>query len=1004
MRNKKTIFAVVLVFFLFLAFVPQKAPIRGVEGTNQRKVLLELFTSTWCGPCASYSHYVDETYDYFGKEKVVLVRNQVWQDGLDTPETNTRCEFYGVNGVPTLYVNGQYSYHPMNYSDYRAKINEMLNKPAQVSIVLDPQISSGGNFINLNIEVKLIESISVENLNLVVALYEKQVNYTGLNKVPTHRFVIRDYIFDEIGSKINFINGVAKINMPVLLKRGSKPEDFGVAAWVQDMKTREVLQVESSDIKINSNILPPLVILPQNGSFIKDFPVLVKLVGDGDTYRIEISDKEDFSNIVFSKETQQTEEKIDSLRNETTYFLRVKSRRGNSESDFSSVINFTITSKIKQGAQFKNLNNGDLYGGTINALLQNPVNSNILYVGSEGGGVFKSIDGGKTWTQKNFGLDDLYVRSLQLDPDNPNRIFAGTKGGLFISEDEGNTWLYYGLSDIKSIIYVAKTKKLFLLTGKDLYISLDGGFSFVSISPKNLIDYYFYYFAVDKTNDSRIFLTGYSYATSSGFLYKTIDGGKNWDTVSLDFLQNSLIYDITIENSNSSIIYLASIDLYKSTDGGSTFSKLVTPKNYIYSITVDEKNPRRVAIISLSRYIYLSNDSGATWTSLNTSFEIGNPKKLFFDIQDNDKLYVCSDKGGIYYSIDGGKSFTGYNQGLYAIKVSKIVKTPNIVAITSSGTFNLLNYNWVIMNSYSFSEPDKIKQNPQNPLEIIVLSPIFWSKDGGKTWEYHKLGNGLFSYTFDVDFKNKTLFFVYRNNSKWYLGKSDFNGNVTESYEIPSQRISWIYQILVDQVNPTNIYLAVGVNWNSSLRKYEGSGLLKSTDGGKTFQEYAFKEDSVVKVFIDVNNQNSLFANTWYGCYKSVDKGVNWKKVSYSHALAMGFAPDNKTIYAAFEKSLAVSTDYGDSWIYIPWDYSINFSRPQINDILVDKDNPDIVYISTDGSGVYMYFIPNTRNFTITSSSSLGGTITPSGTITVNYGDSKTFNITPNPGYKIKDV
>ncbi|MGB9809822.1 MAG: Omp28-related outer membrane protein, partial [Caldanaerobacter sp.] len=362
MRNKKTIFAVVLVFFLFLALVPQKAPIRGVEGTNQRKVLLELFTSTWCGPCASYSHYVDETYDYFGKEKVVLVRNQVWQDGLDTPETNTRCEFYGVNGVPTLYVNGQYSYHPMNYSDYRAKINEMLNKPAQVSIVLDPQISSGGNFINLNIEVKLIESISVENLNLVVALYEKQVNYTGLNKVPTHRFVIRDYIFDEIGSKINFINGVAKINMPVLLKRGSKPEDFGVAAWVQDMKTREVLQVESSDIKINSNILPPLVILPQNGSFIKDFPVLVKLVGDGDTYRIEISDKEDFSNIVFSKETQQTEEKIDSLRNETTYFFRVKSRRGNSESDFSSVINFTITSKIKQGAQFKNLNNGDLYG------------------------------------------------------------------------------------------------------------------------------------------------------------------------------------------------------------------------------------------------------------------------------------------------------------------------------------------------------------------------------------------------------------------------------------------------------------------------------------------------------------------------------------------------------------------------------------------------------------------------------------------------------------------
>jgi len=993
-----------LLLIIAVCFIsPYQIRAKAIQNATQRKVLMEMFTATWCGPCAAYGHYADETYDYFGSNKVVLVRNQVWKDGLDTPETNAKCSFYGVDGVPSLYVSGQYKYHPMNYSDYRTKINEILSKSAQVSIVLDAQTSSGSQFINLNIEVKLIENINTENLNLVAVLYEKKVNYTGSNKIPTHRFVIRDYIFDEIGSRINFINGTAKINLPILLKKGSNPEDFGVAAWVQDMKTLEVLQAESSDIKVVSGVLPPVILLPKLKSFIKDLPILAKWIGDGDSYQIEISDKEDFSNIILSKETQKTEEQIDNLNKRTTFFLRVKTKKGSSESAFSTAVSFTITNK--QGAQFKNLNNGDLCGGTPNTFIQDPVNLNVLYVGSYGGGIFKSIDSGKTWSQKNFGLDDLYVTYLDIDLDKPDRVFAGTDSGVFMTENGGDVWIYIGGASSQKVQYIQKTKELFALGTYEFYKTSDDGKTWNStLLPKNLQDYFLHGFAIDKKSPSKIFLAGYSYGDRTSFLYKTQDGGNNWTKINLDLAQGYNVYsDVAIDCENSNIVYFTVLqDFFKSEDGGNTFSKLKTLPHQISQLSVDRRTSGRVACTTSAGFIYISNDFGANWVELSPA--TGGADKLFFDVQDKNKLYICSWKSGFYISSDSGKNFIPNNSGFFAIEVSKIVRTPDIVAMTLSGTFSLANNIWQKDNTYSFSETDKIKQNPQNPSEIIVLSPIYWSQDGGKTWEYHKLGNWLYSYTFDVSFKDKTIFFIYQNNSKWYLGKSDFYGNVTESYEIASQKISWIYRILVDQENPNNIYLAVSVNYNSTTRKYEGSGLLKSTDGGKTFQEYAFKEDSVTKIFIDTNNQDTLFANTWSGLYKSIDKGAHWKQVSPSEASALGFASDNKTIYAAFGKSLAVSTDYGDSWTYIPWDYSINFSRPKINDILVDQDNPNIVYISTDGSGVYMYFIPNTQNFSIVSSAGVNGTISPSGTVSVNYGDSQTFNITPNTGYKISDV
>ena len=73
-------------------------------------------------------------------------------------------------------------------------------------------------------------------------------------------------------------------------------------------------------------------------------------------------------------------------------------------------------------------------GGTVTSLVTVPSQPGVIYAGSWGSGVYKSLDGGTTWNLANFGLTNGFVYSLAVDPTNPNILYAGTfYGGVFNS-------------------------------------------------------------------------------------------------------------------------------------------------------------------------------------------------------------------------------------------------------------------------------------------------------------------------------------------------------------------------------------------------------------------------------------------------------------------------------------------------------------------------------------------------------------------------------------------
>ena len=127
------------------------------------------------------------------------------------------------------------------------------------------------------------------------------------------------------------------------------------------------------------------------------------------------------------------------------------------------------------------------YGGYLISIDIDPTNPQVVFAGSWGSGVFKSEDGSQNWSPSNRGLENLYINSLALDPVNPAVLYAGTsKNQVYKSIDQGNTWNWSGTGiQDQAIVYAiaiavdpALPGRLYAGTSENgAYFSPDAGLS-----------------------------------------------------------------------------------------------------------------------------------------------------------------------------------------------------------------------------------------------------------------------------------------------------------------------------------------------------------------------------------------------------------------------------------------------------------------------------------------------------------------------------------------------
>ena len=290
-------------------------------------------------------------------------------------------------------------------------------------------------------------------------------------------------------------------------------------------------------------------------------------------------------------------------------------------------------------------------------------NPNIVYVGTGdvssveksvniGNGVWKSVDAGAHW--QHMGLDDTnHVVSLVVDPRNPDIVLAAALGhtyarneerGVFRSTDGGRTWtkvLYKGdtlgavnmVADPDNPLTIFAALEVYLTTpngrgggggggrgegepaqpGAGIYKSTDQGLTWTYLSGHGL----------PESNMGRIGLAVAAgtagqrvFAVMTGGMYRSDDGGANWHRSTNDARSSGSSYfsQVYVAPDNPDMVYVVQTSLYRSTDGGQTFTAFKgAPGGDDYHVLwIDPTNPKRI-LAGVDQGPTISQDGGYTW-------------------------------------------------------------------------------------------------------------------------------------------------------------------------------------------------------------------------------------------------------------------------------------------------------------------------------------------------------------------------------------------------------
>jgi len=260
----------------------------------------------------------------------------------------------------------------------------------------------------------------------------------------------------------------------------------------------------------------------------------------------------------------------------------------------------------------------------FNNIVFDPQDPQLVYAGGRGG-VYVSTDGGDNWT--SLGLRDKTVTDIAINPQNPQIIYA-VAGGIYKSIDKGQTWTlvldkYFSCIDVNrsnpDVIYVGGAES----EGGIYFIfkSTNGGQTW---ERKNVASFAGRICPIvsDPTNPNIVYV-----GTEHHGVYKTTNGGTNWTSITKGSASPGPgeINDIAINPQNPEVVYVAAAPLwsdagvYKTMDGGENWSLIYYLK---YSeptgIAIDPSNPKTVYTI-YSAYVYKSIDGGQTWVDINKS-------------------------------------------------------------------------------------------------------------------------------------------------------------------------------------------------------------------------------------------------------------------------------------------------------------------------------------------------------------------------------------------------
>jgi photosystem II stability/assembly factor-like uncharacterized protein len=579
--------------------------------------------------------------------------------------------------------------------------------------------------------------------------------------------------------------------------------------------------------------------------------------------------------------------------------------------------------------------------GQIGAVRIHPTNPDIVWVAANGDvfkpnderGVFKTTDGGHTWRKVLFISDGVGAMDLELQPDNPNVVYA------WMSRLERKPWTI-------------------ISGGREggFYKSTDGGEHFTKISnglPAELIGKG--NLAVTNANPNRIYAL--VEAKPGGGFYRSEDAGQTWALINSSggLIQRPFYYTtLGTDPSNADVVYAGAEGFFKSTDAGKTFTPFRTPHGDNHDIWVNPKDSQ-IMIQSNDGGANVSTDGGRTWSSQmnQPTAEIYGiwvdnqfPYKLYGAQQDNTTLIISSQAEP--FSTTDWRVGPGCETG----PIMPHPSNPDIVYGSCKGQYGVMNLKtgqeksyWIGGQSlygnpasnliYRMQRVSPMATSPHDPDVLYYGSQfVHRTRDKGVTWERISpdltahpaccqgasgepitrdvTGEEFYStlYAITESPLEKGVIWTGSNDGPFYVTRD--NGkrwtNVTPKDLPPGGRVQYI------EASPHRKGSAYFAVYRWMLGDFEPYIYL-TNDYGSTWTRLTsgkngIPADSPTRVVReDPDREGLLYAGTEFGMFISFDNGAHWQPFQFN--LPNVPVSDIKV----YHKDLVVSTQGRAIWI-----------------------------------------------------------------------------------------
>ncbi len=630
---------------------------------------------------------------------------------------------------------------------------------------------------------------------------------------------------------------------------------------------------------------------------------------------------------------------------------------------------------------------------SIGAIAVSESDPNVIYAGTGeacirgnivgGNGVYKSIDAGTTW--KFIGLPDTHaIGRLIVNPKNPDIAFVAALGhpfadnverGIFRTTDGGKTWQKVLYKDAKTggiditfdpananIIYAAlwQTKRTpWSLDsggpGSGLYKSIDGGTTWKQLTGHGLPEGTIGRIGVTvSANPNRVWAV---IEADKGGIYRSDDGGESWHLMTDDhrFRQRAWYYShIFADPKSADSVYILNTAVYRSNDGGKTFTRLRVPHGDNHALWIDPNNPNRL-INGNDGGATVSTDHGESWTTIYNQptaqfYHVVSDNRFPYYIygaqQDNSTVAIASAglDGSIdtrdWYDVGGGES--GYiapdptdpnivYAGSYGGEVSRYDHRTHQQQAVNPWPINPIGWGaGDLKHRFQWTEP--IVFSPHDPKTLYYAGEVlFKTTDAGMSWtiispdltrndksKQAASGGPITKDNTGVEVYD-TIFSVVESPAQKdliWVGSDDGLVHITrdggQHWEnvTPKAMPEWgtVSMIEASPAEAGTAYMAVERHKMDDFTPY----VFKTTDFGKTWTSLVNgipSDNYVHAVRLDPKRPGLLFAATEKGVYVSFDDGGKWQPLQ----LNLPMAPVNDLIVK--NNDLVVATHGRAFWI-----------------------------------------------------------------------------------------